>query len=123
MKTQYIYVNELGSKFYHSDKAMEVLHREDGPAIEFESGTKKWYRDGKLHRTDGPAIEWSDGDKHWYQDGKRHRTDGPAIEWNDGYKEWYIDDLQLTEVQFKAKTSPHNGKKVVVDGIEYTLKA
>ncbi len=30
------------------------LHREDGPAIEYTSGTKMWYQNGKLHREDGP---------------------------------------------------------------------
>jgi len=34
-----------------------------------ESGSKRWYLNGKLHREDGPAIEWNDGDKRWYLNG------------------------------------------------------
>jgi len=35
------------------------LHREDGPAIEFLSGTRKWYLNGRLHREGGPACEYT----------------------------------------------------------------
>lgn len=30
----------------------------------------EWYQHSKLHRLDGPAIEWNDGTKHWYYHGK-----------------------------------------------------
>jgi hypothetical protein len=33
-------------------------------------GTKIWRRLGIMHRTDGPAIEWSYGPKSWYLHGK-----------------------------------------------------
>jgi len=100
MKAQYIKINENGDKFYFSDKAMQVYHREDGP-----------------------ACEWSDGTKLWYRDGKRHREDGPACEWYDGGKSWFIDGKYMTQHKFKLKTAPCNGKKVTVDGVEYTLRA
>ena len=58
----------------------------------YPSGTKEWYLDGKLHREDGPAVEWDNGDKQWCLDGKLHREDGPAAEWSDGYKEWYLNN-------------------------------
>tara|TARA_R110000868_G_scaffold75946_3_gene218779 strand:+ start:5587 stop:5778 length:192 start_codon:yes stop_codon:yes gene_type:complete len=29
-------------------------------------GSKFWYLNGLLHREDGPAIEWFDGGKYWY---------------------------------------------------------
>jgi len=54
---------------------------------EDEDGTKEWYRNGKLHREDGPAIEYNYGTKYWYRNGKLHREDGPAIEDSDGTKE------------------------------------
>ena len=82
------------------------LHREDGPAIEYASGTKCWYINGMLHREDGPAIERADGDKFWYINDKLHRTDGPACEYANGDKDWYIDDRQLTEGQFNQRTQP-----------------
>ena len=45
------------------------------------SGATRWYKDAEckvLHRTDGPAIEWSNGDKRWYIDGQLNRIDGPC---------------------------------------------
>lgn len=51
------------------------------------TGTRAWWRNGKLHREDGPAREWGDGEREWWRDGKRHREDGPAIEGADGARE------------------------------------
>ena len=45
------------------------LHREDGPAIEYPSGSKSWYQNGKLHRTDGPARQFANGEAEWYRNG------------------------------------------------------
>ena len=39
-----------------------------------------YYVNGELHRDNGPAIEWEDGTKEWYIDGNIHRENGPAIE-------------------------------------------
>ena len=41
-------------------------------------GIKKWYLNSNLHREDGPAVEWSSGSKWWYLHGEKHREDGPA---------------------------------------------
>jgi hypothetical protein len=67
-----------------------MRHREDGPAIEHASGAKEWYLNGKFHREDGPAIERINGSKLWYLNGKLHREDGPAVERADGAKVWYL---------------------------------
>ena len=96
------------------------LHREDGPAVEWAGGTKSWYLNGELHREDGPAIEWADGTKFWYLNGDRNREDGPAIEYADGSKSWYIDDVELTEKEFKARNKCN--KIVTIDGVDYELK-
>ena len=106
MKEQFIYVNEAGNKFYYSDREMKVLHREDGPAIEYASGFKAWYINDKLHREDGPAQEWADGDKTWYINGKLHREDGPAVEYSNGTKAWYLNDKFLSEDEFNARMNP-----------------
>jgi len=45
------------------------LHREDGPAVEYNDGTKEWWLNGQLHREDGPAIEYYDGIKEWWLNG------------------------------------------------------
>ena len=72
-----------------------VLHREDGPAIEYLDGSKSYYYEGVLHRVDGPAVEYSDGHKEWFINGKRHREDGPAVEQPDGFRMWYLNNEQL----------------------------
>jgi hypothetical protein len=45
------------------------LHREDGPACEYNNGSKSWYINGKCHREDGPAIDFYNGPKIWYLNG------------------------------------------------------
>jgi hypothetical protein len=77
-----------------------MVHRIDGPAIEYHGGDKEWAQNGKRHRTDGPAVDWADGTEEWYLNGKRHRTDGPAVEHPDGRKEWWINDIQLDQFTF-----------------------
>jgi hypothetical protein len=97
----------------------DLLHRLDGPAVEYLSGTKRWYQNNQLHRLDGPAIEWIDGDKFWYVNGKRHRLDGPAVELAIGTVEYWIEGNKLTEAQFKEKTAPV--KEMTVAEIEAAL--
>jgi hypothetical protein len=69
-------------------------------------GTVRWYQNNLLHRLDGPAIEYADGSKDWYQNGKLHRTDGPAVEYADGTKEYWIEGLVYNEHQFIEMTKP-----------------
>jgi hypothetical protein len=47
MTPQYIEINQFGSKYYYKDKAMTILHREDGPAVEWWDGHKFWYLNGE----------------------------------------------------------------------------
>ena len=90
------------NKFYYSDGTTsstyddtKVLHRTDGPAVEYADGSKFWYINDQRHRTDGPAIELANGDKYWYINGQRHRTDGPAVECADGNKYWYVNGQKI----------------------------
>jgi hypothetical protein len=85
-------IDKYKTKRYYKD---DLLHRENGPAVEYSTGTKYYYKDNLLHREDGPALEYSRGHKEWYIYGKLHREDGPAIEYPDGYKAWYLDDKQI----------------------------
>jgi len=109
MKDKYYYKDETSSNTRDYTK---VLHRTDGPAIEYADGVKSWYIDDKSHRTDGPAIEYTNGDKSWYIDGKRHRIDGPAIEYVNGYKRWCVDgeeyysEEEFNELMEEAKQLP-----------------
>ena len=106
IKKYYVTVDEEGTTRWYKDAKCTVLHRENGPAIEYADGDKFWYQNGQLHRTDGPAVEWSDGTESWYQNGLRHRTDGPAVEYADGTKRWYINGVEMSESEFLAATQP-----------------
>ena len=50
---------------------------------------QEWYHDGKLHREDGPAVQWDSGATEWWLHGRLHRDDGPAVEWADGTRIYY----------------------------------
>ena len=50
--------------------AQNRLHREEGPAVIYTDGTKKWFHNGTLHREDGPAVIEPDGTQFWYINGK-----------------------------------------------------
>jgi len=123
MITYKVKVDDEGTKRWYNEK--DKFHRLDGPAIEYSDGDKMWCQNGKYHRLDGPALDHIDGYKAWWVNGKLHRLDGPAIEYASGAKEWYIEDVYHTETEFKTKIEamnrPCKGKKVTVDGVEYTL--
>ena len=88
----------------------------------YNNGDKFWYQNGLLHRTDGPAIEYPNGYKYWYQSGERHRIDGPAVELANGDKAWYLEGKELTEAEFNTRTKPScSGKVVEIDGKKYKL--
>ena len=78
---------------YRNDQFL--IHREDGPAIEWSDGEKHYYINGKLHRENGPAIYWEDKYKQYYMkkyyiNGFLHNEDGPAVELPDGYQEYWL---------------------------------
>ena len=60
-------VINVGNIYYYNEN--DVLHREDGPAIELTNGYKSWYKNGKYHREDGPAIEYANSDKEYFYNG------------------------------------------------------
>jgi len=104
-----------------------VLHRENGPAVEWLNGDKSWYKEGELHRDDGPACESVNGSKYWYKEGKRHRLDGPACESVNGFKFWYIEGEMYTEENFNKKIKEMNqpscdGTIVEIEGKRFELK-
>jgi hypothetical protein len=72
-------------------------------------GNRYWYKPGTrvLHRLDGPAVEYADGTREWWVNGKPHRLDGPAVEYPDGgTRAWYIEGEELAEQEFLARTQP-----------------
>ena len=88
---------------YRNEKGQR--HRLDGPAREFNSGTKQWWINGLLHRQDGPAIEINDGTgtKVWLINGLYHREDGPACEWCNGDKEWWLKGKRYSEQEWQQE--------------------
>ena len=92
----------------------------DGLYIDF-LGTKFYYLNNLLHREDGPAVQAINGDKSYWIDGMLHREDGPAVEWSNGNKVWYIRGERLSEEEFNEKVKMIPIKKEFDDRIEYRL--
>ena len=117
------YIVEVTDEFtkYFDFNNPDRLHREDGPAIEYENGTKEWYVNGQRHREDGPAAEYENGTKEWNVNGQLHRSDGPAVEYADGSKEWYVNGQSVTEKEFNKRHNSCSGKIVEIDGKKYKL--
>lgn len=59
-------------RIYFKDKKLKIVHRLDGPAIEYKNGSKEWYKDGVSHREDGPAYEDFYGVWGYFLDGKEY---------------------------------------------------
>lgn len=43
---QYIHITKLGNMFYYKDRKMTILHREDGPAVQWNDDTKEYWVNG-----------------------------------------------------------------------------
>ena len=110
---------EPNKTVYYKDGG--VIHRDDGPAIEYLHGSKEYWVEGKLHRLDGPAIELCDGGREYWVKGKRHRLDGPAIEYADGTKYYYVED-KLHRLDGPAVEYPFGYKQYWVNGVDVTDK-
>ena len=85
-------------------------------------GTTRWYKDAKgtvLHRTDGPAIEWANGYKSWWLNGQLHRVDGPAIECASGAKFWWLNGEEVTYEEHAHRVNP--AQEMTVADIEAAL--
>ena len=86
-------IDKAGNKYWFLNGK---LHREDGPAAEYNTGNKEWYINDILHREDGPAIDCKDGTKFWIRRNKLHRLDGPAAKHDDGSSYWFIHGRNVT---------------------------
>jgi hypothetical protein len=84
-------INKFGDKIWTTNDG--VLHRLDGPAVEYNGGSETWWMDGFRHRSDGPAVFFSNGHKEWHLRGILHREDGPAVIYPEGNKEWFINNV------------------------------
>lgn len=90
--------DKSGTKRYRNDEVL--LHRLDGPAIEYKDGTKFWIINGKHHRNIDPAIEWTKENKQWFFKYDLHRIgNSPCslVEW------WYIHGKEYSKKQYFNK--------------------
>lgn len=63
-----------------------------------ENGNKVWINEkNKIHREDGPALEFASGSWEWLLNGKRHRVCGPSINWRGRYQ-WYVDNYCIISI-------------------------
>ena len=75
--------------------------------VKVYSDRTEWYNlEDQLHREDGPAMEYENGYKAYYLSGKLHREDGPAIDWGNEYKSYFINGKKLTEEEFNNRNNP-----------------
>tara|TARA_Y100000310_G_C20161972_1_gene569598 strand:- start:127 stop:537 length:411 start_codon:yes stop_codon:yes gene_type:complete len=87
-----------------------AYHREDGPAIEYESGREEWFYNGSCHRENGPAIiDPNRNFQCWYQNGKCHRANGPAIEYKytPEKDEYYVKGALMTKEEYQNWQKAH----------------
>ena len=76
---------------------MKIFHLPNGGyRTEYPNHTSYYNAAGLLHRIDGPAIEWANGGKVYCINDKLHRIDGPAIEQPDGYHEYWLNGREVT---------------------------
>ena len=103
VKALYLYRN---NKHYTVFQLYEEVFKETGSDRLHISrnDNRQWYLNGKLHREDGPALEYNNGEKYWLLNGKRHRENGPAVEYAGGEKYWYLNGKRLTKKEFNKRT-------------------
>ena len=63
-------IDENGDIRYFDSK--NQFHRTNGPAFISLNEDKEWRINGLLHRLDGPAIEWGFGFREWWVSNKRY---------------------------------------------------
>lgn len=55
---------------YQTDRYVNgLLHSINGKPAKIKNGNKFWLKHGLLHREDGPAIEWANGLLEWWNEG------------------------------------------------------
>jgi len=103
---------EYDSIVYCKDEYCKEL--DDTDAF-YYSDIKRYYNGYLLHRKDGPAVEWKDGSKFWYLEGQRHREDGPAQDFYNGFKNWYLNGINYSEEEYLRIMNLKNKRKILND--------
>ncbi len=90
----------------HSTKETALVIKNWGDIPKYFTGIINYYRsycwlvNKEFHREDGPAVEYFSGSKEWYLNGVIHREDGPAIIRLSGEKLWYLNDIKYTQEEW-----------------------
>ena len=66
-----------------------------------------------LHREDGPAVEDEDGYKAWWIDGKRHRVDGPAGIYKNRKPTWWLNNIQYSKEKWFEELTEEQKEKML----------
>lgn len=85
----FIMMDEEKTVWYKSEED-RIIHRMDGPAVEWADGTIEYWEEGEYHRVGDPAIIESNGTQEYYCRGILHRADGPAIIRANGTLEYWF---------------------------------
>ena len=117
------YQKELKGKFCFKEGKR---HREDGPAVVLNNGTKEWWIDGEKHRGDDlPAVENIDGTREWWFNGQQHRENGPSVKFYNGNYMYFVNDSMhrvggpaavfgdYSEWRFRGELHNENGPAVI----------
>jgi hypothetical protein len=70
------YMDHNGNIFWIDENCQP--HKDDGPAILYKNGAKKWCQHGKLHRLDGPAVI-EQNYKEWWIEGKEIESESEFL--------------------------------------------
>jgi hypothetical protein len=90
------------------------------PVMSIDSdGDEVWRTYNGYHREDGPAIVWQSGRKDWRVHDKHHRTDGPAIEFANGAVYWYLNDIHMSFDQWLDKNQELTDEEKVMLKLRY----
>lgn len=76
-----------------SGEAEIVDAEEDCVCFKARVGNIRWYKNGIIHRNNGPALQWTEGTDCYYKDGFLHRENGPAIDGR-AISVWYINGIK-----------------------------
>ena len=78
------------------------LHREDGPAVTFETGEKWWCVNHEYHREDGPAITHPVDGFSWYLRGNRYGINEYCSMLRSHYNK-ADEDIMMIRMQYETK--------------------
>jgi hypothetical protein len=90
------------------------------PVMSIDSdGDTVWQLDGEYHREDGPAVIWQGGSKEWCLHGALHRTDGPAGEYADGELCWCLYGTGMAFEEWLRQTTGLTDEEKVMMKLTY----